>query len=169
MMETTRDVLEHPNRRELATAIREGEGVSTPQAADRVDLSLSTVRYHLRRLEEAGVVCSREAGGTLYWFPAGQAQATLDKQAVLSIGRTRDVFEAIREAPGTGLRQLAERLDAYPSLVHPVVDRLVEAGLVERERHGRTVSLRPAARGARPRGADARRLSPRRHAGGQAG
>lgn len=147
MIETKRDVLEHPSRRELLEAAMDASGLATAKAADVLDVNVSTARYHLKRLEQMGLVRSRHAGGRLFWFPTGQdLPLGLDEQATLAVGRTRDVFEAIRENPGTGLTELADQLGAYPSLVHPVVDRLVEAGLVERERDGRRVSLVPRRR-----------------------
>jgi DNA-binding MarR family transcriptional regulator len=65
----------------------------------------------------------------------------MNKLAVLSIGDTRDVYEAIRTEPGASLSELAETVGSSPSAVHKIVDRLLDADLVEKERDGRSVAL----------------------------
>jgi len=136
------ELLDNPTRRAVYEAIGEDPGSSLRELAEVADCSVSTVRYHLRRLADEDLVASASSQGTRRWFPADDfTPEEMNKLAVLSIGDTRDVYEAIRTEPGASLSELAETVGSSPSAVHKIVDRLLVANLVEKERDGRSVAL----------------------------
>ncbi len=140
------DLVDHPVRRRLLETLREDPGLRLSELARGMTQDRSTVRYHLSKLEEADFVEHVGANGSSRWFVKGQLPpGDLEAQAVLATGRSSEVYEAIKASPGASLTQIGEELEMHPSSVHRVVERLLEAGLVEKDREGRSVSLRPAA------------------------
>lgn len=136
------ELLEHEARRRVYEAIDEDPGTALATVAERADVTRSTARYHLRRLEEAGLVQSVKSPDARRFFPAGYEAEEMQREALLETGRTREVYEAIREDPGASLQEVSQRADIAASSAHRIVERLEEAGLVERGRSGRSVELR---------------------------
>lgn len=141
---TREELLDHHTRRRIYELL-EDEPQTASTIATRTGVARSTVRHHLRKLAEGGLVDHRQAGGEVLWFPQGTVPAEdIEREAVLSTGRSRDVYHAIRESPGASLQQVAEHTDLRAPSVQRIVERLVAEGLVEKEREGRTLALRPA-------------------------
>lgn len=136
------ELLEHEGRRRVYEAIDEAPGCALATVAERADITRSTTRYHLRRLEDAGLVQSVKAADARRFFPAGYDPDEMEREALLATGRTRDVYEAIRADPGASLQEISQQADIAASSAHRIVERLEEAGLVERGRSGRSVELR---------------------------
>ncbi len=143
------ELLENETRRSVYEAIGDDPGSSLKDLAERVDCSVSTVRYHLRRLEDETMVASVRLEGARRWFPAGLEKEEMRRQAVLDVGESRSVFEAIRAEPGSSLSEIADAVGSSPPAVHKILDRLIEAGLVEKHREGRRVALHPSSSRAR--------------------
>lgn len=139
------ELLDNTSRRVLVRAIRDDPGATTAEVAATADIHRSTARYHLRRLAEAGLIARHRAHGQTRWFPgSGWTRSEMAERAALATGRTREVYDAIRDDPGTSLSGLADRIDVQPSLIHRIVERLRDVGLVEKRREGREVALRAA-------------------------
>lgn len=139
------ELLDHPLRRRLYERIAAGEPPTTMALVSEVDASRSTVRHHLAKLEDGDLVTAVDVCREKRWFPRSEGSADrLRTRALLEVGATREVYEAVRAAPGASLTGIADRLGRDPAVVHRVVDRLVEAGLVERERDGPRTEHRPA-------------------------
>lgn len=151
------DPLEHELRVTLRDAVEADPGVYLTALADRTDASLSAVRHHLDVLEEADLVASRRLYGRRCYFPADEDEpavaAALETEAK---ARIVEALDALGPASGS---ELAAHLDRDQSTVSHHLSALAEAGVVERERDGRTVTTRlaPAARrvvGGRPAGGE---------------
>lgn len=136
------DLLDHPTRRAAYEALNEDEGLTLREVADAADCAPSTARYHLRRLADADLVVAADGGAGTRWFASGGLSPdAMAKQAALEVGDSREVYEALKRNPGASLTELAEILGTSPPAAHKIVDRLVEAGLVDKQRDGRKVAL----------------------------
>lgn len=131
------DPLDHDTRREIYEHSREDPGVFLSGLSDRLDVPLSTVRHHVRILEDESLISSRKIRGKRRYYPVDiDDQALL---AALSESATATVLEALdRIGPATG-SELARTLDRDPSTVSHHLTRLADDGLIDRERRGRTV------------------------------
>ncbi len=139
------ELLDHPLRRQLLEVLEAEPGLRLADLARRIDVDRSTADHHLAKLEEAGFVRHVGTNGASRWFVAGQLPPeTIEAEAVLATGDTREIYAAIQDEPGTSLSRLADSVDKHPSSVHRVVERLIEAGLVDKRREGRSVALTPA-------------------------
>ena len=135
--ETAAGPLEHEHRRRLYRTIRERPGIYLSALGDAHELSLSTVRHHLRVLEEASAVRSIAYRGKRRYFPAGTDATAL--RAALSDPATRRVLEALAAIGPARNDRLADELDRDPSTISHHLSRLADDGLVVRERDGRAI------------------------------
>lgn len=134
------DPLENEVRREINDFVARSPGTYPSRVARATDVSLSTVRYHLRVLREEGLVQEETFGGKRRLYPAGSDHlalaAALEDDATASIVRT-----LARSDPAT-VSDLAERLDRAPSTLSHHLSRLEDDDLVVRERDGVSVVTR---------------------------
>lgn len=150
------DVLANDHRRQIYDQVRATPGAHIAAIVDRTGIPRSTVRYHLRVLEDESII----AGDTIrgkhrYALP----QDDLAVAAAVHDRPTRAVLEAVASHDRVGVSDLADAVGRAPSTVSHHIDQLVDVGLVGRERvDGRVlVRLRPDALGrARPARAERR-------------
>jgi len=124
------EVLDHETRREIFDLLKREPGRSVGELADAVDASRSTVRHHLRKLDQAGVVEHQRLGRSRIHFPVGREAEARARHLLENETRAR-VAAALADEPRT-LTEVAERLDANAGSVHFHLEKLCEADLVER-------------------------------------
>lgn len=141
----TRDeVLDHPARAELMEVVEDRPGIHFAEIARRSDLGEGATRHHLRKLADADLITRHRAQGYTCYFPQGEVDRRLRAAApALKADGARRVMSAVTASPGASAKQIAEATDLSPSTVHHHVQRLREAGLIEGQRDGRHVALRP--------------------------
>ena len=131
------DPLEHDLRERIHATVESDPGTFLSELSDRLDTSLSTIRHHLRVLEDESLLTSEKINGKRRYYPV----AIDDPQLVAAVGEpaTASVLDTLsRLGPASGA-ELAEALDRDPSTVSHHLTRLADAGLIEREQQGRTV------------------------------
>lgn len=142
----SRSVAEEPlaneRRSHIFELIHARPGVSQSSLVAETGLATSTVRYHLGVLESAGLVQARTVLGQVRLAELGVPRVNVDLEAALSDGGTAPVLTAVAGLDGPSVSEVADELSKAPSTVSYHVERLEEAGLLERERAGRRVELR---------------------------
>jgi len=138
------DPLENETRANVFETIENAPGAHLSQVSDDADVARSTVRYHVRVLDEEGLVSSAKVAGKRRFYPARTEGVEL--AAAIEDDATAAVLNAIRRLELASGSALADELDRDPSTVSHHLSRLEDAGLVERERDGSAVvnSLAPA-------------------------
>lgn len=131
-------VLDQDTRSRVFGLIQERPGVIAVELARELDLDRTTVRYHLRRLEREGLICTE---GTAH-FAAGALPRDA-RAACVAAARSSRVLDAVREQPGRAKNDLAEALGLARATVSWHLDRLAGAGLVRLAREGRAVRAYP--------------------------
>lgn len=140
------EILDNPTRRSVYDAIADEPGIHVNELLRTVDCGDGTLRYHLDVLVDQGFVTRIDQGGYTRFFLAGEyAYDEMRRLAVLRNGSLDEIYETIRRSPGLSQSGVAERCDLTEPAIHRAVETLVEHGLVERERQGRSVALFPAA------------------------
>ncbi|WP_415380437.1 helix-turn-helix domain-containing protein [Halosimplex sp. TS25] len=139
------DPLEHETRRDLFETVERSPGVNLSTLAEGCDASLSTVRHHLRILEEERLLVSERIRGQRRYFPGNESDPAL--LAALDDTATEPILRTLARSGPASVSDLADALGRDPSTISHHVSRLEDDGLVERERDGRSVqnSLAPAA------------------------
>jgi DNA-binding transcriptional ArsR family regulator len=139
-------LLDHGGREKLLVAIREHPGAPVTDLSVHAGIPRNTAVYHLHRLEREGLVSSTKNGRMRLYFAPG----ALDQRqrapaiAVLRNPVTQRVAAEVGASPGLDQRALCARMGLAPSLAHWHATRLVEAGVMTRERDGRHVRYYPA-------------------------
>jgi DNA-binding transcriptional ArsR family regulator len=138
-------LLDHGSREKLLLAIRERPGLPVTDLAEGTGVPRNTATYHLRRLEREGLVVSQRSGRVRVWFaPGGQARREeAPAFAALRHDTTRAIAMQVAAQPGVDQQALCARFGLAPSLAHWHADRLVQTGLVRKERDGRRVRYYP--------------------------
>lgn len=131
--------LANDNRRRVFLQVGETPGAHIAALVDATGIPRSTVRYHLRVLDDAGLIAGGRVGGKHRYVPIG---VDLRVAAALHDEPTRSVADAVARFEPVSVTGLAEELDRAPSTVSHHLDRLDEAGLLERERDGGRMLLR---------------------------
>jgi DNA-binding transcriptional ArsR family regulator len=136
--------LENDTREALYESVREAPGSYLSELAAELDLSVSTVRYHARILENNRIVTVAETSGKHRLYPVGGSDPTL--LAALDEEATARVLHGLHELGPVTVADLASELGLADSTVSYHLSRLDDDGLVTRERRGRTVltELRPS-------------------------
>lgn len=139
---TREEVLEHPTREEIRHLVEADPGIHGRAISRQVDTNDHTVDYHVRRLVREGILSTLERGGYTHYFLAGEhPPGEMQRLATLKRGRTAEVLEEIEDDPGLGISEIADRVDISKSYASKLVDQLVEDGIVDKVRQGRTVAL----------------------------
>lgn len=131
------DVLNHDTRAELYETIVDRPGLHLSGLSDETDTPLSTLRHHVRELEEEDVVFSTKIRGKRRYYPARVEGVEL--AAALEDEPTGAVLDALGRIGPATVSELADELDRDPSTVSHHLSRLADEGLVERERVNQSV------------------------------
>lgn len=133
-------LLMHPIRREIFKVVSERPGNYFFDIANALDLPQGTAFWHLKKLEEAGLVkSSRFAGKRIYYSAALRGEQVEKAFVVLKSEATQAVFQFIVNNEGCYQAQIAEALDNHHDTIRHHINRLEEAGLVTSYREGRNV------------------------------
>lgn len=134
------EVFDNSVRERIFQAIRANPGLSASDLARLGDVSWGTTIYHLDVLEQTCMVSSIRRGRYRRYFENGAALATSkDAVAVLRNTVTANVVETLRSRPGVTQKELAAATNMSPQALHWHLARLVETGLIRKEREGRVV------------------------------
>lgn len=123
--------LENEIRERVFHHVRSTPGAHIAAIADGTDVPRSTVRYHLRVLEDAGLIAGATVRGRHRYAPA---ETDLELAAALHDEPTRAVLEAVARFEPVSVTGIAEEIDRAPSTVAHHLDQLESAGLLTRER-----------------------------------
>ncbi|MEN6516812.1 MAG: winged helix-turn-helix transcriptional regulator [Methanospirillum sp.] len=138
------NVLEHPLRRALHAAIVADPGLDLAGCAAATGANRETLRYHLAFLVCCGKVAEETRSGSVRYFSHDPALTPI-RRALLHALRNESLaptLAGIRDAPGISRQVLADRLGVTGPSVTRQVQRLIEDGLVQAERFGRSQCYR---------------------------
>ncbi len=141
----TNDLLEHPVRQEVFDTIEGDPGIHFQALVRATGRGNGVLEHHLRMLTHAGLVRQRQAGGYTCYFPAAMDRKVMEASSVLKADIARSALDKIMAAPGLAVGELASSLGVTPKAVRYHLDRFEAAGLVRREKVGRSVHVYPGA------------------------
>ncbi|ELZ17957.1 MarR family transcriptional regulator [Haloterrigena salina JCM 13891] len=143
------DPLENDRRRTIYETIASGPGCYLSQVSEESGVALSTVRHHVRILEEEGLVAATKVNGKRRYFLADEAAVApgdggptvedAELHAALAEPAKRAVLETLADLGSAPNGRLADELERDPSTVSHHLSALEADGLVVREKEGRSV------------------------------
>jgi predicted ArsR family transcriptional regulator len=133
------EVLEHALRARIYRHIQEHVGVSLKELTEALGLSTTNAVWHLRKLEDSGLVRGRKSNGAkVYYATSGGVQArdlSLASAALIS-ANARDIVALVQRHPGVHQREVARLLGVNHGTVRWHLKKLRESGLLEERRSG---------------------------------
>ncbi|MBW3582008.1 MAG: winged helix-turn-helix transcriptional regulator [Euryarchaeota archaeon] len=138
--------LEHDARSEIYELVKGNPGISAHEVVERLGLGWSTVTYHMGVLERTELVVAHKEGRHRRYFDRTSGLFANGRKKVVSVLKNETsarIAEAVRDRPGLVQRRIAEEFGLAPSSVNWHIKRLVESGLVVKERAARAMALRP--------------------------
>lgn len=131
------DPLDNEVRNRVYGVIEQSPGTYISEVSEQVDASRSTVRYHVRILEDEGLIIGDAVRGKHRFYPSGSDDPAL--AAAMNDDATARVLDSIARLEPATVSALAEDLDRSPGTVSYHLDRLADDDLIERERIGNSV------------------------------
>ncbi|MEA3198799.1 MAG: hypothetical protein QOE90_227 [Thermoplasmata archaeon] len=140
------EMLDNEARNRVYEHVKAHPGAHPSAIAETLDLGWGTVVYHLSKLESTRLVTSRTAHNRKCFFAM---TGELDAQArtavaAMSTDKARAIVDAVRAAPGISQKDLSERLGISQALASWHVKRLVESGVLNVAKSGRSHTLHVA-------------------------
>jgi len=120
--------------------VKENPGAAFGQIRTTFGLHNGVAAHHLAVLERQGYVRSKSKGRHRWFYPAGDV--SLWNDVPLSALQS-SILEAVRRAPGIGVRELSRALDRRASSIGDNVKALVREGFLRTERDGRFLRCYP--------------------------
>lgn len=132
--------LDLESRRTIFQTVSDNPGIHFRELLERLDYAQGTLQYHLRNLERTDLLVSEDDGKYTRYYAAGEFDES-DRAVINALRREyarRIIAHLAADGPQT-TSGLAERLDKSPSTVSWHLSKLDDAGLVDRDRRGRSV------------------------------
>jgi DNA-binding MarR family transcriptional regulator len=148
------NVLEHPMRQHLLRSIEERPGIHLRELAGAHSTAVTNTQWHLRKLEQAGLVKTQKMQGRRLYYPVQGGQATKAQaveNAALRNPNAERVSQFLAANAGCNQRVLADGLGMNPGTVRWHLRKLESAGLVRVIQEGsqaRYFLMKPLARAA---------------------
>ncbi|MFA5862739.1 MAG: winged helix-turn-helix transcriptional regulator [Candidatus Thermoplasmatota archaeon] len=147
---TPSEVLQNHVRQDIYAYLKNAVGANLKQLTDDLHLTTTNAIWHLRKLEEAGLIHSRRFNGYKVFYPAdGGIEArrlSLGKTA-LQNANAQEVFEHVVDHPGTHQREIARALGVNHGTVRWHLKKLMGAELITETRRGKASSYEPTSVG----------------------
>ncbi|MGC9554999.1 MAG: winged helix-turn-helix transcriptional regulator [Thermoplasmatota archaeon] len=137
------DSLALETRRDIYTTIVRYPGLHERELARKLDMSLSTLDYHLHYMEKRDLVVSRKDGRYTRYF-ATRTVGREDKRviALLRQKTPRDIALHLLLHPEAVHKDLARAVGKSPSTVSFHLKKMIDAGMVEPISLGRETAYR---------------------------
>jgi predicted transcriptional regulator len=123
----------HPARRRIIEFVFRRPGARFTTICDDLEINRGTGAYHMRLLEDAGIVEGVSDRRRHHYFPPGLPDDLKQALLLLNRGRVLDIVLKVAEEPGIVQRDLLEQVDVTRGMLRQYLDDLQEAKLI-RER-----------------------------------
>ena len=147
---TPAEVLQNDVRQGIYAYLKTSVGANLKQLTDDLHLTTTNAIWHLRKLEEAGLIHSKRFNGYKVFYPAeGGIEArrlSLGKTA-LANDNAQEVFQHVVAHPGTHQREIARALGVNHGTVRWHLKKLMDAELIVETRKGKASSYEPTQMG----------------------
>ncbi len=133
------DPLENQIRLQIHNAIKQSPGASLSEISEQTGIHRSTVRYHVRILEEEQLATSKSHRGKHRLYPNDESHYRLS--AALNEDTPAAILETLVKQGLLTVTGLATVVDRSPGTVSYHLDRLAADDLIQKDRDGNAVAI----------------------------
>lgn len=136
--------IDNENRKRIYDIIKSNPGMCIKDIARESEMGWGTVVYHISRLKRDNMIVISFSGKHRYLFENG-GRYRQEERMLMSASKnetTARVIEFIKNNPGTTQKGIGNALRCSSALVSWHVSKLEQAGMVSKERVGKTVEHR---------------------------
>ncbi|WP_456472637.1 winged helix-turn-helix transcriptional regulator [Methanocaldococcus sp.] len=126
------EVLLNNTRRMIYEHILDNPGIHLRAIAEDLNLSVSTVLWHLRILEKAGLIKKEKLDNKLTFYPTYINKEDMPK-FYLRTKIQREIFNYLKNCNGAHLRKIAKDLDKNVETIRYNLKKLEEMGIVKKK------------------------------------
>lgn len=146
----TEEVLRHEIRSKIYRYVQDHVGASLKDITEALGLSTTNAVWHLRKLEDTGLLRGRKVNGAKVYYPTSGGVHARDLSvagAALTSGNARAILDVIARHPGVHQREVARLLAINHGTVRWHLQKLRNAALLEERRAGAATSYHVTALG----------------------
>jgi predicted transcriptional regulator len=115
----------YDNRKQIFKYVSDNPGSHLRKIAKQLDINLSTLRYHIDRLEREGLVVSQRQNNLKFYYASGKLKPhEKNLTRFLQQEHFRDIILMLIDSPGLTFSQIVDRLSKSPSSVSKYVNIL---------------------------------------------
>lgn len=139
------ELLENKTRSDVFELIRANPGINVSEISRRLDVAWGTATHHLQKLRAERLVGIRVVGHQKCYFPNGGTYTPheMDVMGAVKNGTARKIAEFLSQRGPLCHNEVSQGLDLSPALVTFHMKKLVDAGVVGRQREGRRTIFTP--------------------------
>ena len=136
--------LMNENRRKIYQYLLKQPCTNTGQIAKALELSRSTISWHLKYLAESGYVDSYVDSKKIIFCPSGLiSKKSIVIFSLLNQPASMSIYRNIVKEPGQNPSMLKEKVEVSQSHISEIIKKLLSAGLITSVRDGRHVRYFP--------------------------
>lgn len=127
-------------RRRLYELIRDSPGIHLRELERRLDLVVGSLQYHLQYLEKNNLISQFKDEEYVRYFVKDRTPGRTEREILYFLRRKgcRHILMNLLREPGMNNKELSVAVGLSPSTVSWNLNKLVKAGIIEKDRAGRT-------------------------------
>ncbi|WP_421077663.1 winged helix-turn-helix transcriptional regulator [Methanothermococcus sp. Ax23] len=127
------------SRKKIYNLIKKSPGIHFREIEKRLNMAVGSLQYHLHYLEKRNIIRSEHYGDYVRYFPKDCQLDDTDKKILSFLRRktSRHILLYLLEKPANH-KEISENIGLSPSTISWHLNKLVEAGIVEKTKKGRT-------------------------------
>lgn len=133
-----KELLEHEAREQILEILEREPGLCFQEIQERMGLAPGTTKWHLKKLEDSDFLTSTRDGRHTRYVPTGMDPNTLDAVLAVRDPSRLALVRMVQRNPGITQGDLATAAGLAQSTASHHLERLIEDGLIEKRRDGRS-------------------------------
>lgn len=136
-----KNVLDSPTRSEIFQFIKENPGVHFREIQRSLSITRGTLDYHIHVMEEKGLLRTMQQRGKKHYFVTGSRYGAEEEIFITALRNDslKKIITCVQAEPGAHLKEIAEDVGLSRVTVHMDLKYLVELGIVQKEKDGRSL------------------------------
>jgi predicted transcriptional regulator len=126
-------------RRKIYEQIKKSPGIHFRELERRLQMVVGNLQYHLQYLEKKNIISTSNDGDYVRYFVKDRSLSETERKIISLLRRSgcRHILPQLLNNPDLNNKELSQAVGLSPSTISWNLNKLVEAGIIEREKTGR--------------------------------